>query len=72
MVIDYVLYASFTANFLLLALYAYTKLKPEKPRQPSKDILDILHDIQGSGTILEIKRIDPMSIFMVSPTDRGR
>ncbi len=72
MVIDYVLYASFTANFLLLALFTYTKLKPEKPRQPSVEVLDILHDIQGAGTILEIKRVDPMSVFMVSPRDRGK
>ena len=71
MIVDYVCALSITLNAILVSALII-KCRPIPKKTLADEILEILHDISSAGTILEIRRVDPMHIFTVSPHDRGK
>ncbi len=68
MQIEYFLTISVFLNLILTLVLVYRPLK--KKQDPTKETLKILADLHSGGVLLEIHRVDPMSVFLVSPNER--
>jgi hypothetical protein len=65
------LFISVGLNLALAFAVTYYR-KPKPPPDKTKQMLDILTDLNNGGAHLIITRVDPMDVFHVSPRDRGR
>lgn len=59
------------ASVLVNALLTYKIKQTKKERPKSYEVKELMADLAAGGALVEIRRIDPSSIFLRSPREKA-